>query len=105
MVGFDGEQQKIREGMEDDSAVIAEITLGVHGLRQPKAHVLCEEQNRRVVNGKVHLGHVGIECAGGDSFGLESRKASWYLDSVRFRRQQVRAKGQAHCQSESCMHV
>jgi len=35
-----------------------------------------------------------------DSFGLESRKASWYLRGVRSRRQQVRAKGQAHCQSE-----
>jgi len=35
-----------------------------------------------------------------DSFGLESRKASWYLRRVRSRRQQVRAKGQAHCQSE-----
>src|SRR5262249_8079657 len=35
-----------------------------------------------------------------DSFGLERRKASWYLRSVRSRRQQVRAKGQAHCQSE-----
>lgn len=34
------------------------------------------------------------------SFGLESRKASWYLRRVRSRRQQVRAKGQAHCQSE-----
>jgi hypothetical protein len=34
---------------------------------------------------------------GRDSFGLESRKASWYLRSVRARRQQVRAKGQAHC--------
>jgi len=33
-------------------------------------------------------------------FGLESRKASWYLQRVRSRRQQVRAKGQAHCQSE-----
>src|SRR5215471_10644225 len=30
-------------------------------------------------------------------FGLESRKAWWYLHRVRSRRQQVRAKGQAHC--------
>jgi hypothetical protein len=35
-----------------------------------------------------------------DSFGLETRNASWYLRRVRSRRQQVRAKGQAHCQSE-----
>ena len=60
MVGLDGEQQKIREGMEDDRAVIAEIAVGVHRLRQPKAHVLCEELDRSIVNGKVHLAHVGI---------------------------------------------
>ena len=35
-----------------------------------------------------------------DSFGLESRKTSWYSQGVRSRRRQVRAKGQAHCQSE-----
>src|SRR6476620_10082363 len=60
LLGLDGKEQEISEGVVGDGAVRLELAISVDGLGQPDFYVSRPELNRRVVEDEKPVADVGL---------------------------------------------